>query len=50
MSPNNSRMTTPRTLSFGYGVIETYVPVSEDRLASQVEQEREAGNRRSALC
>jgi hypothetical protein len=23
-------------------VIETYVPVSEDRLASQVEQEREA--------
>jgi hypothetical protein len=28
--------------AFGYGVIETYVPVSEDRLASQVEQEREA--------
>lgn len=28
--------------AFGYGVIETYVPITEERIASQAEQDREA--------
>lgn len=32
--------------AFGYGVIETYVPMSEERIASQAEKEREAREQR----
>lgn len=48
---HDSRQQDHAADAFGYGVIETYVPMTEERLASQAEQEREAreARKRAAL-